>query len=117
MKNKKEVKKKENNFIEGARKLLKSIDANKNELKILKNQELKNLDRRGGKEITLIKEKTKKQRLEILKRYKKGKEDLGKILLKRKNQELGTRLSIEKKSSNKIKKALEISEKKFVNKN
>jgi len=103
MKKKKRVKsvKEENNFLSGARKLLHSISENKKELKILKNQELKNLNLKEREEIKLIKEKTKKQRLDVLKRYEKGKENLGKSLLKKKNQKLGTRLSVEKKSLNK----------------
>jgi hypothetical protein len=98
--------KKRNNFISGARELLNSIGKNKKELKILKNEGLKNLNLKEREEIKLIKEKTKKQREEILKRYEKGKENLGKALLRRKNQELGTRLSIEKKSLNKTNKQI-----------
>lgn len=93
--------KEKNNFIKGARELLNSISVNKKELKIIKNQELKNLNIKEREEIKLVKEKTKKQRIEILKRYEKGKENLGKVLLKKKNHELGNRLSIEKKSLSK----------------
>lgn len=99
-------KKRENDFVKRASELLNSISENKEELKILKNQELKNLNVKEREGIKLIKEKTKKQRAEILKRYEKGKESLGKILLKRKNQELGTRLSIEKKSLSKTNKEI-----------
>lgn len=98
--------KKENSFIKGVSGLLSSIGKNRKELKILKNQELKNLNLKEREGIKLIKEKTKKQRSEILNRYERGKENLGKILLKRKNQELGTRLSIEKKSLSKTNKEI-----------
>ena len=94
-------KKKVNEFVKGARELLNSIGENKKQLRILKNQELKNLNLKEREEIKLIKEKAKNERLEILKRYEKGRENLGKALLKRKNQELGSRLSIEKKSLSK----------------
>ena len=94
-------KRKENNFIKSAKELLNLIGENKKELRILKNQELKNLNIKEREGIKLIKEKIKKQRLEILKRYEKGKENLGKVLLKRKKSVLGTRLSIEKKSLSK----------------
>jgi hypothetical protein len=99
-------KKSEGNFIEGAKKLLNSIGESKKELRILKNQQLESLNIKERKEIKLIKEKTKKQRAEILKRYEKGKEDLGNTLLKRKKQELGTRLSIEKTSLSKTHKGI-----------
>lgn len=94
-------KKKENSFTKGAGELLSLIGENKKELKRLKNQELKNLNIKEREGIKLIKEKTKKQKSEILERYEKGKENLGKVLLKRKKQELGNRLSIEKKSLSK----------------
>lgn len=94
-------KRKKNNFISGARDLLNSINENKRELKEVKNLELKNLNIREREEIKLVKEKMKKQRLEIQRRYEKGREDLGKILLRKKNQELGSRLSVEKKSLSK----------------
>ena len=94
-------KKKVNEFVKGARELLNSIGENKKQLRILINQELKNLNLKEREEIKLIKEKAKNERLEILKRYEKGRENLGKALLKRKNQELGSRLSIEKKSLSK----------------
>ena len=94
-------KKKVNEFVKGARELLNSIGENKKQLRILKNQELKNLSLKEREEIKLIKEKAKKERLEILTRYEKGRENLGKALLKRKNQELRTRLSVENKSLSK----------------
>jgi len=98
----KQIKKKEvNEFVKGARELLNSIGENKKQLRILKNQELKNLSLKEREEIKLIKEKAKKERLEILTRYEKGRENLGKALLKRKNQELRTRLSVENKSLSK----------------
>ena len=95
------MKKRGSDFIKGARGLLNSIGESKKELRILKNQELKNLNIREREEIKLIKEKTKKQRAEILGRYEKGKENLGNALLKRKKQELGRHLSVERKSLSK----------------
>ncbi len=98
--------KKKNDFIKGANELLNSINENKKELMLLKNQELKNLTIKEREEIKLIKEKIKKQKLGVLKRYEKGKENLGKILLTRKKQELGIHLSIEKKSLSKTNKEI-----------
>jgi hypothetical protein len=93
--------KKKNNFISGARELLYSISENKKQLKILKNESLKKINLKEREEIKLVREKAKKQRKEVLKRYEKGKENLGKALLVRKKQQLGIRLSVEKKSLSK----------------
>lgn len=111
----KNSRKKEDNFISGARELLNSISKNKKELKELKNLELKNLSIKEKKEIKLVMVKAKKQKLEILERYEKNKENLGKVLLKRKNKELGTNLSIERKSLNKTTKEIEKIEKNLKN--
>lgn len=99
-------KKRKKNFVKGANELLNSIEESKKELMLLKNQELRNLTIKEREGIKLIKEKIKKQKLGVLERYEKGKENLGKILLTRKKQELGTHLSIEKKSLNRTNKEI-----------
>ena len=98
------MKKRKNNFVKNVRELLGLISERKKELRELKNSELKSLDLKEREEIKLVKAESRKQRLEILKRYEKGQESLGEALLRKKNQELGSRLSVERKSLNKTNK-------------
>jgi len=94
-------KKKKSEFVEDITILLDSISQTKMELRKLKNEELRKLDLREKERIKLTKERTKQQKKMVIERYEKKKENLGKALLKRKNQELGKHLSVERKSLSK----------------
>lgn len=94
------------NFVENVTRLLSSISQTKKELRLLKNEELKKLNLSEKEQIKLVKDKTKQQKKKIIDRYEKRKENLGKTLLKRKNQELGKHLSVERKSLNRTNKEI-----------
>ena len=93
--------KKKDSFTENVTGLLSSIAQTKKELGRLKNEELKKLTLSEKEQIKLIKLKTNEQKKKVIERYEKKKENLGKALLRRKNQELGRHLSIERKSLSK----------------
>lgn len=95
-----------NTFVENVGALLNSIAREKKELRHIKNEELKKLGISEREQIKLIKLRTKQQKERVIERYERRKENLGKTLLGKKNQELGKHLSIEKKSLNKTNKAI-----------
>lgn len=95
-----------NEFVKDISNLLSSIGQTKIELRRLKNEELKRLNLKEREGIKLIKERTKEQKKLVVERYEKKKENLGKALLKRKSQELGKHLSIERKSLSRTNKEI-----------
>ena len=95
-----------NEFVKDISNLLSSIGQTKVELRRLKNEELKKLNLKEREGIKLIKERTKQQKKIVVERYEKKKENLGKVLLRRKSRELGKHLSIERKSLSRTNKEI-----------
>ncbi len=88
--------------------LLDSVLEAKKELRALKNKELQNLSLKEKEAIILIKERIEKQKDGVVWRYEKRKRSLGESLLRRKNEELGKHLSVERKSFNRTSREIRL---------
>lgn len=95
---KRQKKVKKDTFYKVATDLIDLIEKKKNELKILKNEELRKLNINEEEQIRLIKERIGLQRQRLIERYERKKEDLGKALLMKKKEKLGKQIVIERKS-------------------
>ena len=91
-------KKVKNSFTDSATGILKSITSLKKELRLIKNEEIRKLTISEKEQIEVIRLNTKKEKQKVLDRYEKKRKELGKSLLRIKNQELQDQLDLEKKS-------------------